>query len=68
MWYAELMKMKTQNKKLERLIEQKILEFLGDPDNKLSLKKSYLAMLRKRMRKSQKLTSNSIILKKYGIA
>lgn len=59
---------KAQNEKLEDLVEQKILEFLGDPDNGLTLKKSYLATLNKRMRKTQKLTSNSAVLKKYGVA
>lgn len=56
-----------RNKKLENLVEQKILEFLGDPDSGLELKKSFVAELRKRMSKSQKLTSHAAVLKKYGL-
>jgi len=54
-------------KNLENLVEQKILEFFGDPDSGLALKKSFLTMLNKRMRKTQKLTSHSAVLKKYGL-
>jgi len=54
------------NKKLENLVEQKILEFFGDPDSGLTLKKSFLTMLGKRMRKNQKFTSHTAVLKKYG--
>lgn len=56
-----------RNKKLENLIEQKILEFLGDPDSGLELKKGFLNNLRKNMRKTQKLTSHADVLKKYGL-
>lgn len=59
------------NKKIENLVdqrvEQKILEFLGDPDEGLELKKSFVLKLRKSMRKKQKLTSHSEVLKKYGL-
>ena len=58
--------MAERNKKLENLVEQKILEFFGDPDSGLELKKNFLANLRKSMRKSQKLTSHADVLKKYG--
>ena len=53
--------------KLENLVEQKILEFLGDPDSGLELKKDFLSNLRKSMRKGQKLTSHAAVLKKYGL-
>ena len=56
-----------RNKKLENLVERKILEFLGDPDSGLELKKGFLSTLRKNMRKTQKLTSHADVLKKYGL-
>jgi len=56
-----------RNKKLGNLIEQKILEFFGDPDSGLQLKKSFLMNLRKNMRKNQKLTSHADVLKRYGL-
>ena len=56
-----------RNKKLEHLVEQKILEFLGDPDSGLELKKGFLSNLRKNMRKAQKLTSHADVLRKYGL-
>ncbi len=52
---------------LGHLVEQKILEFFGDPDNGLSVKKSFLNALQKRVRGTQKLTPNSAVLKKYGV-
>ena len=55
-------------KKLENLVEHKILEFFGDPDSGLILKKAFLTMLNRRMRKNRKLTSNSTVLKKYGVS
>ena len=57
----------TMNKELGHLVEQKILEFFGDPDSGLSLKKSFSTMLAKRMKKAQKLTPNSAVLKRYGL-
>ena len=56
-----------QNKKLGDLVEQKILEFFGDPDSGLKLKKGFLNALRTNMRKNQKLTSHADVLKKYGL-
>jgi len=56
-----------QNKHLEYLIEQKVIELYGDPDTGLKLKKSFLDKLRKSMRKNQKLTSHATVLKKYGL-
>ena len=61
------MAVREHNKNLENLVEQKILEFFGDPDSGLTLKKSFLAILNKRMQKTQKLTSHAIVLKKYGV-
>jgi hypothetical protein len=56
-----------QSKKLEHLVEQKILEFLGDPDSGLTLKKSFVTELKKRMRKTGKLTSNRDMAQMYGV-
>ncbi|OGG48278.1 hypothetical protein A2761_03040 [Candidatus Kaiserbacteria bacterium RIFCSPHIGHO2_01_FULL_51_33] len=56
-----------RDKKLEHLIEQKILEFFGDPDAGLELKKSFATELRKRLKKKQKLTPLSEIVRKYGL-
>ena len=56
----------TDNKKLANLVEQKILEFLGDPDAGLQLNNTFLSTLRKNMQRKQKLISHSRVLKKYG--
>ena len=56
-----------KNRNLEHLVEQKILEFFGDPDAGLELKKPFVVALRKRLSKKQKLTPLSVIARKYGI-
>jgi len=56
-----------KNKRLGNLVEQKILEFLGDPDAGLELKKSFVTELRKRTAKKQKLISHAQVLRKYGL-
>ena len=58
---------KERERRLGALVEQKILEFLGDPDAGLELKKGFVAELRKRMKKSQRLTAHSAVLRKYGL-
>ncbi|MEK7155379.1 MAG: hypothetical protein AAB734_00720 [Patescibacteria group bacterium] len=56
------------NKKLEHIIEQKIIELYGDPDAGLEFKKSFVDRLRRSMRsKNRKLVPHSEILKKYGL-
>ncbi len=57
-----------EKKQLGHLIEQKILEFFGDPDSGLALKKNFRANLQKRARETQKLTAHSTVLKKYGVS
>ena len=52
---------------IENIVEQKILEFFGDPDSGLELKKSFVTELRKRMKKKQKLTPLSAVVRKYGL-
>jgi len=59
--------MSANDKKLENLVEQKILEFFGDPDVGLTLKKTFQVALHKRMSKSQKLISHTAVLKQYGV-
>ena len=56
-----------RNKKLDSFVERKILEFFGDPDSGLEIKRNFLNNLRKNMKKSQKLTSHTAVLKKYGL-
>jgi len=56
-----------QQKKLGELIEQKILEFFGDPDHGLRLKKSFADEIRRRMKKRQVLIAHSNVARKYGL-
>lgn len=56
-----------EEKKIEAIVERKLLEFLGDPDAGLELRKSFLAKLRKSMRDRRKTIPNSIVLKRYGL-
>ncbi len=57
-----------KDRKLGNLIEQKILEFFGDPDAGLELKPSFLRELRIRMaKKNRKFVSQSAVAKKYGL-
>ncbi|MBI4088518.1 hypothetical protein HY415_00250 [Candidatus Kaiserbacteria bacterium] len=56
-----------RNKELGNLIEQKILEFFGDPDEGLELKKSFITELKKRMKSKQKTIPLSMVMKKYGL-
>ena len=49
------------------MVEQKILEFFGDPDSGLTLKKNFSNMLAKRIRARGRLVSHRAVLKRYGI-
>jgi len=55
-----------RRKNLEDIVEQKILEFFGDPDAGLELRKSFSAEMRKRLKKKQRLFGLSEVVKKYG--
>ncbi len=57
----------TQRKELGNIVEQKILEFFGDPDSGLTIKRRFLNTLRRNMQKSQKLISHADVLKRYGL-
>ena len=56
-----------RNKKLENLVEQKILEFFGDPDKGFELKSEFVAKLKSRLKGKQKTFSLSAVAKKYGL-
>ena len=73
-WYKDTIKVcynmhmsPLQDKQLGNLVEQKILEFFGDPDSGLTLKKSFVAALKKRMHGSRKVVSNAAVAKRYGL-
>ena len=50
---------------LEQLIEQKVLEMLGDPDSGLRLNEKFKAKLEKRLKKSARRISHQEVLKKF---
>lgn len=56
-----------ERQELELLIEHKIEEYLGDPDEGLQLRPEFLARLRANMRKKQRLVPHEEVLKKYGL-
>lgn len=56
-----------ERQELEMLIEQKIDEYLGDPDIGLQLRPEFVAELRKRMKKNRKYTPMSAVAKQYGL-
>jgi len=51
---------------LEYLIEQKVLEILGDPDSGLELRDEFREELRNRLKNSSKRTSHEEVLKRFG--
>ena len=56
------------NKRIGNIVEQKLLEFLGDPDEGREVKKSLIVRLQKQMKeKNRKLTSHADVLKMYGL-
>ena len=55
------------NKQIGAIVEQKILEFLGDPDEGLQLKRSFVLKLQKRMKEKHKTIPLSVVMKKYGL-
>ena len=56
-----------ERKELGHLVEQKILDFFGDPDAGLDLKEPFAAELRKRLNQQQKLVPHSEIAAKHGV-
>ncbi len=51
---------------LEHLIEQKILEVLGDPDSGLELREEFKRKLRERLGKPSKRVSHNEVLERFG--
>ncbi len=51
---------------LEELIEQKLLEIIGDPDSGLHLEKDFKEKLERRLRNVPKKVSHDEVLKKFG--
>ncbi|MBM4446997.1 MAG: hypothetical protein FJ023_06550 [Chloroflexi bacterium] len=51
---------------LELLIEQKILEFLGDPDSGLELKHEFGEKLEKRLKTTSKRIAHEEVVKRLG--
>ena len=51
---------------LEYLIEQKVLEILGDPDAGLELSEESKEELRKRLKSSSRRISHEEVLKRFG--
>ncbi|MDP1689984.1 MAG: hypothetical protein Q8L52_02160 [bacterium] len=55
------------NKQIGAIVEQKLLEFLGDPDEGLQLKRSFIINLQKRLKEKHKTVPLSMVMKKYGL-
>lgn len=56
------------SKQIGDVVEQKLLEFFGDPDEGLEVRKSIVIRLRKQMKeKNRKLISHADVLKMYGL-
>lgn len=51
---------------LEELIEQKLLEIVGDPDSGLHLEKGFKEKLERRLRDVPRKASHDEVLKKFG--
>lgn len=51
---------------IEQLIEQKLLEILGDPDSGLHLRKEFKTKLEQRLKKPSKRISHEEVLKKFA--
>ena len=51
---------------LEDLIEQKLLELLGDPDSGLELKPEFRKKLKMRLKKASPRTSHQEVMKRFA--
>jgi len=62
--------MKTINQitieELENLIEQKIIEILGDPDTNLELREDFKEKLKARLASRSKRSSHEEVMKRFG--
>ena len=50
---------------IEHLIENKVLEMLGDPDSGLQLKKEFKAKLEQRLKKPSRRISHQEVMKRF---
>lgn len=57
----------TTQRRIENIVEQKLLEFLGDPDTGLTLKKSFVSELRRRLKNPQKYIPHAEVMRRYGL-
>ena len=53
-------------KLLEKFIEQKLFEIIGDPDSGLQLKEEFKKKLKKRLRKQSERISHKEVMKRFG--
>lgn len=53
-------------KKLDFLIEQKVLEILGDPDNGLDLRPDFKTIILRRLKTKSKRITHQDIIKRFG--
>ncbi len=51
---------------IEHLIEQKLLELIGDPDSGLQLQKPFAKKLKERLKNNSERISHKTIAKRYG--
>lgn len=51
---------------IEQLVEQKLLEIIGDPDSGLHLKKEFKAKLEQRLKKPSKRISHEEVSKRFA--
>jgi len=51
---------------LENLIEQKIIEILGDPDTNLELREDFKEELKARLARRSKRASHQEVMKRFG--
>lgn len=55
------------SREIGEIVEQKLLEFFGDPDAGLELKKSFVTELKKNMKANENTVPLSAVMKKYGV-
>ncbi|MDI6743873.1 MAG: hypothetical protein QMD07_00695 [Thermodesulfovibrionales bacterium] len=51
---------------VEQMVEQKLLEIIGDPDSGLHLKKEFKTKLEQRLKKPSKRISHEEVLKRFA--
>lgn len=56
-----------EEKKIEAIVERKLLEFLGDPDAGLELRPSFVRELKHRLKNKQKYISHAEVMRRYGL-